>query len=392
MRTPLLTLLLVLLCVAHSSIAGANSPPLPAKKSDAIGSFDQQIKVQTEATQSLEKKKKSIQADLKDVQRQLVKLGTSMQKNEKTLQDLNASIATKEVEQAGIQEQLKKDRGDLADLILALQRIRRLPPEALMAKPDAPLKTAQSAMLLQSTLPQLYEQAEKLKENLAKNKMLTQDLVAQRADAREASAQLQKEHSKLSAMASKREALYRSTQADIKAREAQAKAIAKKARNLKDLVQNLEEQRTRNAKARAQKPKAKVAKSYIPKAAQARLPIAGIIKTQYNQLDHFGAPSQGIDIEGRGGALAVAPMGGIVRFTGPFKNFGNMVIIEHKGGYHSLVAGLEQIDTVVGQSVLAGEPLGLLHYEKAEEKPVLYYELRYNGKAVNPARKISGLS
>jgi septal ring factor EnvC (AmiA/AmiB activator) len=69
-----------------------------------------------------------------------------------------------------------------------------------------------------------------------------------------------------------------------------------------------------------------------------------------------------------------------------------MVIIEHKGGYHSLVAGLEKIDTVVGQSVMAGEPLGLLHYPKAQEKPVLYYELRYNGKAVNPARKISGLS
>jgi septal ring factor EnvC (AmiA/AmiB activator) len=392
MRAPLFIISLSMLCVLLPSVAGAKTPPIPTKKSDAIESFDQQIKVQTEATKSLEEKKKSIQAELKDVQKKLVKLGTSMQKNEKALRTLNASIAAKEAEQADIQEQLKKDRGDLADLILALQRIRRLPPEALMAKPDAPLKTAQSAMLLQSTLPRLYEQAEALKENLAKNEKLTQDLILKRADAQETSAQLQKEHSSLSAMASKREALYRSTQADIKAREAQAKAIAKKARSLKDLVQNLEEQRTRNAKAQAQKRETKTAKSYIPKAGQARLPIAGIIKTQYNQPDHFGAPSQGIDIEGRGGALAVAPMGGVVRFTGPFKNFGNMVIIEHKGGYHSLVAGLEKIDTVVGQSVLSGEPLGLLHYAKGSEKPVLYYELRYNGKAVNPARKISGLS
>jgi septal ring factor EnvC (AmiA/AmiB activator) len=280
----------------------------------------------------------------------------------------------------------------LADLILALQRIRRMPPEALMAKPDAPLKTAQSAMLLQSTLPQLYAQAEALKENLAKNEALTQALIVQRADAQDTSQRLQKEHGTLSAMANKREALYRSTQADIKAREAQAKAIAAKARSLKDLVQNLEEQRTRNAQANAQRNVKTARKTPIPKAGQARLPIAGIIKTPYNAPDHFGAPSQGIDIEGRGGALAVAPMGGVVRFTGPFKNFGNMVIIEHKGGYHSLVAGLEKIDTVVGQSVMAGEPLGLLHYPKAQEKPVLYYELRYNGKAVNPARKISGLS
>ena len=85
-------------------------------------------------------------------------------------------------------------------------------------------------------------------------------------------------------------------------------------------------------------------------------------------------------------------MGGVIRFSGHFKNYGNMVIIEHEDGYHSLVAGLEKIDTVVGQNIIAGEPLGLLHYEGSRsDKPVLYYELRYNGKAVNPAKKFSDL-
>ena len=117
-----------------------------------------------------------------------------------------------------------------------------------------------------------------------------------------------------------------------------------------------------------------------------------MIKTRYNEEDDFGAKSKGVSIEGYGGALIVAPMGGVIRFAGYFKNYGNMLIIEHKNGYHSLVAGLENIDTVVGQAVNAGEPLGVLHKSSSGQKPVLYYELRQNGKPVNPTKKFGDLS
>jgi len=84
-------------------------------------------------------------------------------------------------------------------------------------------------------------------------------------------------------------------------------------------------------------------------------------------------------------------MGGIVRFAGYFKNYGNMLIIEHKNGYHSLIAGLEKIDTVVDQSVSAGEPLGNLYRTDNGKPPTLYFELRHKGKAINPARKFTEL-
>jgi len=126
-----------------------------------------------------------------------------------------------------------------------------------------------------------------------------------------------------------------------------------------------------------------------PKAGKARLPMTGEIVTGFNAPDAFGAPSKGLDIAGREGALVVAPMGGIVRFAGYFKNYGNMIIVEHEKGYHSLIAGLKKIDTVVGQSLSAGEPVGTLHGSSSGDKPVLYYELRYNGKPVNPSQKLA---
>jgi murein hydrolase activator len=85
-------------------------------------------------------------------------------------------------------------------------------------------------------------------------------------------------------------------------------------------------------------------------------------------------------------------MGGVVRYAGYFKNYGQIIIVEHQKDYHSLIAGLARIDTVVGQSVAAGEPVGVLAKSSSDGgKPTLYYELRLNGEPVNPARKFAGL-
>ncbi|MBU0859836.1 MAG: peptidoglycan DD-metalloendopeptidase family protein [Alphaproteobacteria bacterium] len=82
----------------------------------------------------------------------------------------------------------------------------------------------------------------------------------------------------------------------------------------------------------------------------------------------------------------------MVRFSGPFKNYGNMIIIEHKKDYHSLIAGLTRLDVREGTSVNAGEPVGSLPSSSSRGgKPTLYYELRQKGRPVNPATTFSGL-
>ncbi len=70
-------------------------------------------------------------------------------------------------------------------------------------------------------------------------------------------------------------------------------------------------------------------------------------------------------------------------FSGPFKGLGKLLIIEHRGAYHLLLAGLERIDAVVGDTVLAGEPVGVMPATR-EEAPTLYLELRRRGQPVNP--------
>jgi septal ring factor EnvC (AmiA/AmiB activator) len=106
------------------------------------------------------------------------------------------------------------------------------------------------------------------------------------------------------------------------------------------------------------------------------------------KTDDIGASSQGLIFSARAGSVVVAPLGGTVRYAGEFRNYGKIVLIEHKNKFHSLVAGLGKVDTFVGQRVDAGEPVGIL----PEQSGRLYYELRYQGEPVNPSKKFSKLN
>ena len=100
-----------------------------------------------------------------------------------------------------------------------------------------------------------------------------------------------------------------------------------------------------------------------------------------SSADEGGVRSKGITITSRPGAAVVAPYDGVVAFAGPFRGYGQLLIIEHSEGYHTLLAGLGRIDAAVGQHILAGEPVGVMENDGA---PSLYVELRRDGQPINP--------
>lgn len=119
-------------------------------------------------------------------------------------------------------------------------------------------------------------------------------------------------------------------------------------------------------------------------AAKGRIPypVKGNIVKKYGEPTEAGITSRGITIRTRPNAQVISPYDGTVLFAGPFRGYGQLVIIEHGDGYHTLLAGIGRLDTSVGQSLLAGEPVGIM---VAQSKPTLYIELRKNGQPINPA-------
>ncbi len=391
----LLSSLLVL--VLLSSPVTAQDAPVPARHPAAKLEHDK--KEAEEKKAALEKQAKEISSELEGTQKSLVNIAIDIKENEERLSKLDKRIVENRKEQEEIEARLKKDKHSIGNLVLALERLNRTPPEAILARPGAPLETAQSAMLLQSILPNIYGRAESLKNDLTRLDTLLKDLQKDQEDIKTTAANLSAKQSEISGLLKKRKGLYRQTRSDIDAQEAALREISSQAQNLQDLVSRIEEREKQAEVARvasldepAQAAAARPRPTPIPKAGSAQLPIAGLIRVGYKQIDDIGAESRGLTIEGRSGALVVSPMGGVVRYAGFFKNYGEIIIVEHQKDYHSLIAGLARIDTVVGQSVAAGEPVGTLSKSSSGGgNPTLYYELRLNGVPVNPARKFAGL-
>ena len=91
-------------------------------------------------------------------------------------------------------------------------------------------------------------------------------------------------------------------------------------------------------------------------------------------------------IRSRAGAPVVAPFDGRVLYAGPFRSYGLILIIDHGQGYHTLLAGLGRLHMAVGQTVLAGEPIGVMARDKglSADRLDLYLELRHDGTPIDP--------
>ena len=373
------------------------TPPAQAQIPVPSAHPTQEVEQQRQSTAAREKELKAelknLKSDLSKKRTQMVDVARDIKRNEKSLIKLEQRIESKRQEQLSIEVKLSEDREAISDLVLALERVRRIPPEALLARPGAPLKTAQSAMLLQSVLPRVYGHAEELQGDLAKLKSVIDSLKEDRAKVIKTAKKLETNRKELTTLLSEREYLYSKTAKDAKKQQAELKKISLQARSLKDLVARIErKQKDEDKRRKTANFRPPLPKTPIPKAGEAQLPVSGIIQVGYGKPDDIGAVSQGIKITGRKKALVVAPMGGVVDYAGSFKGYGQIIILKHQKGYHSLIAGLGKIDTVVGRAVSAGEPIGRMGTDSSDNQgPALYYELRYKGQPVNPSKKIAGL-
>ena len=107
-------------------------------------------------------------------------------------------------------------------------------------------------------------------------------------------------------------------------------------------------------------------------------------------LHRFGSRKQGY-LKWKG-VLLGAPIGhqvqtvhnGTVIFSDWLKGYGLMTVVDHGNGYMSLYAHNQTLLKSVGDRVETGEPIALVGQSGGQDRAGLYFEIRYQGKAVNP--------
>ncbi len=120
------------------------------------------------------------------------------------------------------------------------------------------------------------------------------------------------------------------------------------------------------------------------------MPVQGKLLTRFGEKGPDGAASKGIHFETRPGAQVVSPCDGMVLYAGPFRSYGQLLIIDPGGRYHVVIAGMDRIQVTQGQSVLAGEPVARMGKEprsgeKTASRPNLYVEFRRDEQSIDPA-------
>ncbi|WP_255471090.1 M23 family metallopeptidase [Paracoccus sp. M683] len=130
--------------------------------------------------------------------------------------------------------------------------------------------------------------------------------------------------------------------------------------------------------------------------AMEKLPLAMPVASSFRYTSGFGRRwgrmHEGIDMAGPVGTPIVAPGDGVVTFAGRQSGYGYLIKIEHELGTETRYAHLSKIRVKVGQRVSQGERIGDMGNTGRSTGPHLHYEVRVNGRAVNPMSFIEAAS
>jgi septal ring factor EnvC (AmiA/AmiB activator) len=273
---------------------------------------------------------------------------------------------------------------------MALERVARHPPESLAFSGQTPVDVVRGGLLIAAVLPKLQEQARALEAELAELARLREETATTRRQMAGKQESLETEQKKMAELIHRKSSLQARIAQRVDIGQQRLAQLSAQAADLRDLIERLEaERKAREAEllARAMRspPRPEPPRGGKPIAAAKGtliVPVAGKLVRRWGEPDEVGSAARGLTFLARPGAQVVALWDGRVEFAGPFRGYGQILIIEHGDGYHSLLAGLERIDVAVGQTLVAGEPVGVV--KSGEGKPSLYLELRRHGQPIDP--------
>jgi septal ring factor EnvC (AmiA/AmiB activator) len=359
----------------------------------------------------------TIKKDHASITAALIQSAMTEQKLGQDIEDIGAKLEGLKGQEQKIRASLVARRDVLAEVLGALQRMGLNPPPAILVKPEDALSSVRSAILLGAVVPELRQQTDTLLADLKEQSRVTASIEAERARLTAAVGDQAAEKKRLGMLLEAKQKLEADTQTQMAAEKQRSEALAAKAGSLKELIGSLEAQADKSrkaadaAKAAADGDKtsapAELASLPVPEGnqlaaaapfsalqGQIALPVTGRIKRRFGADDGNGAVMLGDMVATQSGAIVTAPADGNVLYAGPFRSYGQLLILNAGDGYHVVLAGMSRISVATGQSVLAGEPIGAMGEARVASTsvskngnatPELYVEFRKDGKPVDPA-------
>ncbi|MBE6449000.1 MAG: hypothetical protein E7018_06890 [Alphaproteobacteria bacterium] len=379
-----------------------------AVTSSDLAKMEQKVRQQSMEHKKLQAQATQINLELTTVSREMIKAAKKIQNNEEKLSQMERQLEKLKEDLKVAEEGFTQEDDNLIKTLAALQNLALKPTEALLVQPLTPVEIIRSAMVLRETVPYLEENATRIRkelEKIAQKKELVEKQFAQISKQKKI---LEREHGRMKALVQKKSKMRNAVEIKSEKAKKNVEKLASQANDLRDLLGKLEKQRAEKRRKEEQrraeeakraaeknrvvtysddliKKQPPVITSVVTGFNKAKgslpLPARGKIITTYGEQVVKGVTAKGITIRTRNMAQVVAPFDGSVMFSGPFRGYGNLIIIDHGDGYLSLLAGLQNMDVEVGQMLLAGEPVGQMP-EEGDAK--LYMEIRKDNQPLDP--------
>jgi murein hydrolase activator len=342
----------------------------------------------------------------------LLDAGRQAQATEDRLSRLEERLKAMSESEAAIRHSLQARRGIVAEILAALQRMGRRPPPAVLVTPEDVLAAIRTSMLLGAVVPELRGEVDTLAADLGEMVRLRGLIAQDKEGLANDLAGWAREQQRLQALVAARRARQAEVESGLTAERKRAAELGAQAKSLKDLLDRTEaevaaaKRSVDEAKAAAEREVRVTQERFAaagfrdparlaPKThfAQARgevpRPVSGRVSRAFNQPDGAGGTTRGVSFTTRPKAGVTSPADGWVQFAGPFRSYGQLLIINAGDGYYLLLAGMEQISVEVGQFVLAGEPVGSMGEKSAgpsgsDGDPTLYVEFKKDGGSIDP--------
>jgi septal ring factor EnvC (AmiA/AmiB activator) len=355
----------------------------------------------------------AIGQDRSKLNAQLIDIAAQVRGFETSIGDAEARLRPLDSREQQIRGSLETRRSEIVEVLAALQRAGRRTPPALLVRPEDALQSLRTAMLLGSVVPELRGRAEKLSGELAELVTLRQTIATERNRLAGDRDKLRDDQTRLAALVEQRQRQQYSIEKDMEAEAARAIALSKQVDGLQGLIAKMEQDVKSAAKAAASaslqgapaSPNGKVNPGALKDPARLSpaiafasakgllgMPVNGVKIRDFGGSDGAGGIEKGISLASRPGAQVTTPCDGWVVYAGPFRTYGQLLILNAGGGYHVLIAGMERISVNIGQFVLTGEPVATMGTTSQvasilaanASQPVLYVEFRKDGTPIDP--------
>ena len=385
-----------------------------AVKIDALKQRDQDLKAARDAHSKSIETEAAIKREIEQIGADRRKLNQDLIDTAGRIRGVEAQVAATETRlksldgnELGIRKSLEGRRAVIGEVLAALQRIGHHPPPALIASPEDALQSVRTAMLLGAVLPEMRHEVEALANDLTNLLDVRKKIAGERDRLKTEVASLGDERTRMTALVGERQKQQAEREKALNAERARASQLAHQVDNLKDLITKLEQgldPATRAAREAGRGDKRSAmsalrdpgrlapAVSFASLRGQVPIPVNGVKLKEFGVPDGVGGVEKGVSIATRTGAQVTAPADGWVVYAGPFRSYGQLLILNAGNGYHILLAGMERISVDLGQFVLTGEPVAVMGngshiaaiLATGSSQPVLYIEFRKDGVPVDP--------